>query len=509
VFMNCVSFCSKNQEPIDTKPTLLPKTKPFKFYFKELPKEFLSKIFILLGKGFAIVNKNLCKLTKPATLSPSATKTKLQKIEDFTEKAKSNQTVQNNGKVDYARLFNDPRITNKNSLETDIQIQLDELKKKKFAVPADLRLELFKHLMKTIPQTTERVPSKIVRMIFDYDLDYIISALQKWQTKPEQAKKALEKIEEFLKLQQLPDEMSFQEHAYYCFCLSALMSGTDLKDLDKEYDAQLHTMVRGVIHPEGKWSVKSVLEDQRYAKFIFHVSKKGLSTIPQNNYMTSFRIDENSSFCSVRLVAVACDETVEFDGIEDCGSLKVLKHDFIHAGFLKYQFDTKPERYRDCLMKVGIMGEYIRNDPELKANKQLMQQVEAAFFMWNHELTTSIFVDGWPRHLPRRHYLLDGIYASTPQILLRAATKSSLSIPKLFAKEIECEEMILRSVGCTINGLDDPSMSDHDKVKEIMSQLHPGYQYLYEHFNDIYGARSTISVLFNRIMNRLKTFRGI
>jgi len=391
--------------------------------------------------------------------------------------------------------------SNVNAVEKIFLEKLDVLKNKRKAIPAELRLDVFKSLLKDEPEKPELVPSKIVRAFFDFDLSFVKQSLQGWKIKTVQAQKALKNIQDFFAPRCISEEMSFKEHAYYCFCLSAFMSGINPEDLDREFDRELHTMVKGVIHPKqdkwNKWTLKNVVEDQSYAKFIFHVSGSGLARIQLLNYMASFRLEERSKFCAVRLVAVPCAEEVGFDGIEDCGSIKVLIHDFIHAGFMKYAYETDPERYWEGLEKIGLMLEYIRQD--LADGSQLRNQVEAAFFMWSHELTTSVFVDGWPRSLPEPKWYYGGLYTSGPQILLRITSKINF-IPELFAKEIENEEKLLQSLGMEIKGLEDDKMSEHEKVKEIMSLLDPGYKYLADHFKDFYGHRHRISVLFNRIV---------
>lgn len=392
-------------------------------------------------------------------------------------------------------------------LEKLVQSNIAELKSKKAAFPADFRMELFKHILKSNPETPEAEPSKIIRMMFDFDVEYMQNSLKKWKTKTEEAQKALSKIQEYIAGQTLPEEMTFQQHAHLCYCLSALMSGTEIKDLDEVCDTQLHTMVKGVIHPEGKWTPRTVLEKQRHAKFIFHISKTGLTSIPQINYSIFRRNEsEDSPFISVQIGAVACDESPEFDGVKDCGSRRALEHDFIHAGFALYAFEENPEKYWDRLKKVGMMAEHIRNDPELVEGSLLWKQVHAAFFMWRHELTTSIFVAGWPRGLPEKHWFLHYSYGSAPQILLRALTKFPIPlIPKLFSNEIETEQLLLKSVGCGLNGLNDSKMSDHGKVKEIMDTLNPGYEYLDKNFSYLYPRESTISVVWNRIKTRITT----
>ena len=148
----------------------------------------------------------------------------------------------------------------------------------------------------------ERVRTEAVRQMFDHDLQYMKTALQGWQTKREQALSALHTIDDFLSQNPVAKEISFQEHAHLCFCLAALIDGVPLSDLDAEYDKQLYTMVKGVVHPHDKWTVQTELENQEYAKYIFHVSLDGLATIELLNYMTSFRVDTKSQFCGVRIV---------------------------------------------------------------------------------------------------------------------------------------------------------------------------------------------------------------
>lgn len=379
--------------------------------------------------------------------------------------------------------------------------KLEEIRKHEgsIPVPADLRIDLFKTLLVVNPKLPERVPSKILREIYDLDLQFIRYALRnEWKTKTEEAEKALKNIYVFLSTNAPSEEMTFFEHSYYCFCFSSLMSGIEVCDLEKEYDTQMHTMLKGVVHPIGKWTPKTELEDQKYAKYICDVSSTGLASIPSMNHLASFRVNQESPFCGVRLMAVACAENVGFDGIEDSGSLKVFKHDFIHAGFLKYAMQTNPKRFWDCMEKIGVMIESINADPNIPEGSLLRAQVEGAFFMWTHELTTSVFVHGWPRRFPKKQILLGGQYASVPQMLLRWSAKFKI-IPGIFAKEINNEAEMLQSLGIEMQGLkDDSKMSDHGRVKEIMRHLSPGYEYLDKNFGRLYGHQNSLVALFKR-----------
>jgi hypothetical protein len=372
--------------------------------------------------------------------------------------------------------------------------EVTKLKGTEQEFPAEFRLEIFKSLLKDNPENPEQTQTKIVRVLFDFDLEFVKHSLQHWELKKDQAQKALSHINDFFANQQLPDKMSFRQHAYYCFCLSALLSGIDPENLNEEYDTQLHTMVLGVIHPKGKWSIKTELEDQSYAKFIFHVSGTGLTTVPLINQATSFRVDKKSAFCGVRLQAIACNEKVGFDGIEDCGSLKVLRHDFIHAGFMKYALQTDSKRYWDCLEKIGLIYEDINE--KLEVGSQLRQQVEGALFMWGHELTTSVFVHGFPRHFPKQHLILGGKYASAPQMFLMLGAKLGF-IPKIFSKEIDNEAAMLQSLGLNINE-NNNTISDSQKIKEVMDHLNVGYAYLNEHYEKIYGYQDPVTALVRR-----------
>jgi hypothetical protein len=386
------------------------------------------------------------------------------------------------------------------SVEGVFQKRLGEIKEKNRIVSSDLRLDVFKYLMYRDAVHPEKVCSPYVREFFNIDLDVMKRNLEQWKNKSDLAQKALANIDAFLECREIPGEISFRDHAYYFFCLAAIISGIDPNDVDEEYNKQMHTMVKGVVHPSGEWTPRSEIENQDYAKFIFHVSKTGLASVNKVNEMNSLRLNANSPFCAIRLVAVACAETVGFDGIEDCGALAVLIHDFIHAGFMKYAFHTNQERFIECLEKLGVMHEEIQRDPDLPQESILKKQVEAAFFMWTHELTTSIFVHGWPRRLPKSQPLLGGTYASAPQILLRWGAKFNL-LPQIFAKEIETEMNILSSLGLELQGLTDSSMSEHDKIKEVMDHLNCGYAYLHTKFGEYYGHQNLLKAAIRRYIS--------
>ncbi|VEB38878.1 Uncharacterised protein [Legionella sainthelensi] len=294
---------------------------------------------------------------------------------------------------------------------------------------------------------------------------------------------------------ELKETMSFAEHAYYCFCLSAFISGIEPEQLDMEYRKQLKTMVYGVVHPLGDWSIKTELENQDYSKFICHVSMSGLVKIEDINQMTSFRVDEQLPFCGIRVLAVACGEHVSFDGVKtmnvdgvtrETRSLEVLKHDLIHAGFLKRHYQKDVTDFWQRFTRVGLLFEQIYNDQKLQENSLLKNKVEAALFFFLHEHTTSIYVDGIPEKLPRKHLRVGNKYAMESQILLRAATKTHLT-PTLFINEVEVELSILRSL--KIIDLSDEEINlynEHELVVMMMDALQEGYQYLSQ-YNAFYN----------------------
>ncbi|KTD63674.1 hypothetical protein Lsan_1107 [Legionella santicrucis] len=362
--------------------------------------------------------------------------------------------------------------------------------------PLQKRVELFKSLMKEHPNLRpELIPSKSVRQMFDHDLAYAKHALIQWETYIERSQKAQKNINTFFDNLKLKETMSFAEHAYYCFCLSAFITGIEPEQLELEYKKQLKTMVYGVVHPLGDWSIKTELENQDYSKFISHVSMSGLVKIQDINQMTSFRLDEQSPFFGIRVLAIACGEHVSFDGVKtmnvdgatrETRSLEVLKHDLIHAGFLKRHYQKDVTDFWQRFTRVGLLFEQIYNDQKLQDNPLLKNKVEAVLFFFLHEHTTSIYVDGIPEKLPRKHLRIGNKYAMESQILLRAATKTHL-IPTLFINEVEVELSILRSLKI-INLSDEEinSLNEHELVVMMMDALQEGYQYLSQ-YADFYN----------------------
>lgn len=363
--------------------------------------------------------------------------------------------------------------------------------------PADLRFDLFKILMEKHDKP-EQAQYKIIRKVFDHDLEFLCQTLKiEWQDK-HRANLYLEKIDEFLSKIQINNTLSFQEHAFYTFCLSCIISNIELNQIQHEYEKQLETMVKVTVHPQGQWSIKAELENQNYAKYIFHISGDGLASIDLINRMTSHQVASTNHFWPVRLIGIACNEIVGFDGVENTGSLRVARHDFIHAGFLKRAFMNNPTEYWQTTKKIGSMWNQIEQDQQLSTNSDLKAKVWAAWFMWTHELTTSAFVDGWPRKLPTAKWYLKGKYSSSPQILLKIAAKIGY-IPELFNNEIKTEQNILKHLGLNLKNSESTQTSKNDQVKEIIELLSPGYEYLYTKFNSFYGSQSKFSVFTNRL----------
>lgn len=406
----------------------------------------------------------------------------------------------------------------------EVREQLIELKANNEPVPAELRFKLLKYVLKLDRKHPEDVRTDILKEIFLHDKAFFINRVQGWKDKIDERDQALRNIEEFFGDLVIPKKISFKQHAYYCFCLSAFASGKSIDELPEAYDKQLHTMVTGTIHPgdlpadseyaigdeDEKWSIKSEVENQFYAKYVFHVSGNGLAEVETLNQMTAFEIDEEdeeAGYCCARLIAVPSDEDVGFDGIR-AKSLKVLKHDFIHSGFLKYAITHDPKRFFECLEKMAKINRGIQRDPELAANTVLKGEVQAGYFMWTHELTTSMFVHGWPRRLPKPHRVLGGQFASAPQMILRAAAKLNM-IPELYKNEIVNEAGVLQSMGVDMQCLkEDAEMTDHEKVKEVMAHLDNGYRYLNEKFGELYGHQSWISAFADRMRVKVSNWWG-
>lgn len=356
------------------------------------------------------------------------------------------------------------------------------IKNKRNIVPIDVRLMIFKTKIKENKERPEKIKSIIVRELLETDIQYIKKTIEnKWKV---DGNDVLEKIDKYINEENIGEEIDFQQHSYYCYHISGLLSGLSIDEVRKRYDTQLKTMVKGVVHPHGKWTPKTEIENQTYAKYICHVSMTGLVSIKKVNETTALKIEEE--YMGIRILGVACAEKVGFDGIEDCGSVKVLEHDIIHSGFMKRSLQVNESLYWKKLAQIGYIYEKIQTDTQLSQNETLKSQVEAAFFMFTHELTTSVFVNGLPLSLPRKHLTLRNKYSNSPQCILKWASKLHI-IPNLFVKEIETEQYMLNSLGLNILGLNNQNMSDNDKVKEIIDHLHHGYEYLNYNFKDFYN----------------------
>ncbi len=365
-------------------------------------------------------------------------------------------------------------------------------------VPAEVRFDLLMACMRKDPEHAELVPSRALRRIVDHDLAYMRNRLQTTWKNQERAQAYLERIDSFVADHPLARTITFQQHAQLFFFLSAIISGIEQNSLQEAYEKQIKTMVSITVHPLGEWSVCTELENQDYAKYFFHVSGDGLAAARLLNKATACRAALDQKYQAVRLIGVPCDEVCGFDGVEDTGSVAVVWHDFIHTGFLKRTFMQNPEKHVESIQKVGRIWDKAMSDQTLICNTQLECRVQAAWFMWGHELTTSPFVDGWPRQLPKAKWYLGGIHASRPQILLRIGAKIGY-IPELFKNEIKTEQGLLTHLGLKIKGPTDPSMSAHEQTREIMQELSPGYEYLRLRFHAEYGYRSRWSVLWNRL----------
>lgn len=428
------------------------------------------------------IGKNLTSKGKQEQIE-STSGSQFLKI-DSEVKVLDSKPLNKDNKDDYSTYLGTSEV------EKTIQQRLEEIKKIGGEVPVELRVDLFKSLLVIDQKSPESVLSKTLRDIFDLDLQFIKRTLQtKWKTKTEQAKKAIEKIDAFLQFQPLPEEMTFQEHTFYCFCFAVFMSNLDISDIENEINVQMMPFQKGMVKPEGKWTPKNELENQNYVKFICDVSDTGLAGIKDINQLTSMRVDNKTSrFCGVRLITVSCAEKVNFEGTEDYGSLTAFKHSFINAGFLKYAYQKNPKRYWECMENIGIMNEYIQMDPTIPEGGLLRAQVEGALFMWTHELTNSVFIHGWPWSFPKRPILLKGQYYTTPQMILKWSEKF-IMVPSKFSKEISKDGELLHSFGIKMQGLT-IKMSDQDRVKEIMRHLDFGFEYLEKNFGKLFGRQN-------------------
>lgn len=377
--------------------------------------------------------------------------------------------------------------------------------------PVESRFNLFIALAQKNPLAPETVVSDALAHIFIHDLYVFKATLASWARKKELAASALLYISEFFANIDLTQPISFQQHAYYCFVLSAFASGVIPLNLATAYDRQLQPMVTGTIYPKGKWSIKEEIENQYYAKLLYHVSENGIVEVPMFNRTAAFSVTVSGKvyYYSVGIIAAACGETLEFDGVTkrvakdatgaECTSLCVQNHDYIHRGFAKYAVMHDSERYWQCITKLAIMHAGIEADAELKRSRVKYGQVQAAYFMWTHELTTSAFVHGFARRLPSERSFFGGQRASAPQMLLRFASK--IYIPELFAKEIANEASILQSLG--VPCLQNPNMSSHEQIKEVMEHLSHGYQYLHEHFSELYGHQGWFEAFTARVSQKI------
>ncbi|WP_131778084.1 hypothetical protein [Legionella bozemanae] len=374
-----------------------------------------------------------------------------------------------------------------------IEERLENIIAKKVAVSAQLRFDLFKLLVAEDAVFPEKIHLKIIRRIFDHDLQFAKTIISGWENK-ERANSILRNIETHFSQVNLPEEMNFFEHSYYCYILSAIMSGIALESLEKEYQKQINTMVYGVVHPYGEWTIKTEFENQNYSKFICHVSKTGLSTIQQLNDMTVFRVNSNADFIGLRMLALPCHEHPEFDGVKEMvvdgkkqavQALQVLIHDLIHAAFLRRHLEKDPVDFRQRFNTMGVLFERVKNDSGLQKNKQLNNLVTLALYFNFHEFTTSIFVDGIPHTLPRRHFRAHGKYANEPQLTLRLAEKLHLHTG-LFQREVDVETSAFKAVGIEL----DETKSSHQRVIEMMDALDPAFQYLVENYAEFYNVKS-------------------
>ncbi|WP_253264814.1 hypothetical protein [Legionella longbeachae] len=125
--------------------------------------------------------------------------------------------------------------------------------------------------------------------------------------------------------------------------------------------------------------------------------------------------------------------------------------------------------------------------PLQKRVELFKNKVEAALFFFLHEHTTSIYVDGIPEKLPRKHLRIGNTYAMETQILLRAVTKMHL-IPTLFINEVEVELSILKSLKIIdLSNEEINLLNKHELVVMMMEALQEGYEYLSQYhtfYND-------------------------
>lgn len=379
-----------------------------------------------------------------------------------------------------------------------LKAHLQELQKKNRPVAPNTRVDLVKMMLLQDALHPERVESELIRVLWDYDLNYAKQCLLHWDEKKELADLALSSIDTFFSSIQMPLELSFQQHAYYAFCLSALMSGVKPDCLENEYKKPLKTMVYGVVSPTENWSIKSELEQQlNPILYVAHISKTGLIKIEDINDMTTFRLNENSPFYGVRMFAVSCGARQSFDGVyemdvdgikRDVRSLEVLKHDFIHAGFLRRHHEKNSDDFLDRFRLLGLMYEFIQDDETLLKDEVLLKKVQLAWFFFTHEFTTSVFLDGIPNKLPKMHLRSGGSYALQPQLYLQLASKLRI-VSDLFKNEVEVEKDFFSSLKLDLKLK--PDDSDSVVISKINKALHPGYEYLDDRFCKFFDRESS------------------
>lgn len=356
----------------------------------------------------------------------------------------------------------------------------------------NIKLNYLEHLYKINENQPEKIKTDIINFFFDIDSKFILQVLSKeWINKKSLAENYIKEITEYLEKYVKNNEMSFEEYNIHCYYLSGFISGLSKEEIDIRIDKQLKTMVKGVICPSGIWTPKHEIENQFYAKYIFQVSKSGFQTIDNLNKCTSYEI--NGKFVPIRIIGLACSEVVSYDGIYDCGSLEFLEHDFIHSGFVRVSYECDKELHFKKLNQIGTMHKHYNE--ELKNNKLLLTQVKLAFFMFTHELTTSIFVTGWPLKLPRKHLTIGLKYSSKPQILLKYATKIKY-VPSIFKNEVEHEYELIKYLKLE----KEDNLNEDKKIDLILKHLDKGYEYLNNTFTNYNESLYTRILTFKKYL---------
>lgn len=377
--------------------------------------------------------------------------------------------------------------------EENIVKQIENLKVQS-AFPAELRMDILKLLLTQQPNVwPSLIESEYIRIMLTHDVNHAIDCVTLWEDKNLSAEVTANIIKFFEPIIIKGGEINFFQHSYYSFCLSALLSGIKEQDFETEYTKQIHTMVHFVVHPGGEWNIKTEFENTKYSIYICHVSNNGLTTIELINQMSAFRLNNQSPFYSIRLAAVACQEHPSFDGVEKMEidgvirpprSLETLKHDIIHAAHIKRHYQKDPIDFAKRFSIVGQTYEKLSADIDLKGNIELKNKVEVTWFLFQHELTTSIFVDGIPEKLPRKHKTIHGEYASWPQIFMRFGVKIGYT-PEIFKNEVKVELGMFKSL--KLLGDMPENANDHEIVKWMMAASNEGYAYLSK-FADFYNV---------------------